>query len=140
MTDASRRDFLTHHTFTLGQALLALAAWSPAAAQGSFRGSCKLVPVMSTRTPPPWPPGSRQANAQGTVTLEVTIARNGHATRTRIVKSSGFPSLDEASASHVLRNYLWQPLNCASARTTIRVVWDPAGLCAITKSCEPRTE
>jgi TonB family protein len=111
-------------------ALLLMSA--PASAQ---RAACTPVPVASTRSLPEWPPGARQANAQGTVTLEVTIARNGHASRARVIKSSGFPGLDEAAANHVRQKYLWQPLACAPEKTIVKVVWDPAGLCAIGKRC-----
>lgn len=99
------------------------------------RGRCKLVPVMNTHTPPPYPLPEGRVQAQGTTLLQVMVARDGHVSAVKVARSSGFPQLDQAAASHVQQKYLWQPLACASARTKVKVVWDPAGICARIKSC-----
>jgi TonB family protein len=115
--------------------LLTAAAISPAAAQRT--AACKPVPVASTRTLPPFPPASLGLGEQGITELEVTVARNGRAAGIKIAKGSGFARLDRAASSHVRQNYLWLPMTCASAKTKVRVRWDPAGFCALTNSCRP---
>ena len=79
--------------------------WSPVA-DGAV---CKLDPVMSTHTIPPYPPESRKAKESGSVLLRVTVAKDGHATRADVAHKSGFVRLDEAAAIYVQQNYLWQP-------------------------------
>ena len=115
--------------------LLTIAAVSPAAAQRA--ADCKPVPVASTRTLPPFPPASLEFGEQGITELEITVARNGRASGVKVTKSSGFARLDQAASAYVGQNYLWLPMTCASAKTKVRVRWDPAGFCALTNSCRP---
>jgi TonB family protein len=111
------------HSITIGEALIALAAWpAPAASQRPVKST--PIPVMSSRTPPPWPAISRELGEQGVTTLQVAVARDGRAGGVKITGSSGFPRLDQAAAGHVRENYLWQPLARAPAKTTVRIVWD----------------
>ncbi len=113
MTDTS----LATRLFLLAAALAPL----PAMAQGA--PACTPVPVMATHTLPPYPEISVQLKESGTVTLEVTVARDGHVSGARVAQSSGFPRLDAAAADFVQQTYLWRPMACASAKLPLKVVW-----------------
>lgn len=89
-------------------------------AQGA---TCKLDPIMTTHTLPPYPEDAAQLHETGTTSLEVTVARDGHISDATVTQSSGFPSLDAAAASYVRQNYLWQPMACASLTTVVNVAW-----------------
>jgi protein TonB len=60
-------------------------------------------------TQPEYPPGSRRAGEEGTVTLKVFVTENGRAAQIQIAKSSGFPKLDEAAIKEVERNWRFVP-------------------------------
>ncbi len=60
-------------------------------------------------TQPEYPPGSRRAGEEGTVQLSVFVQENGRAGEIKIVKSSGFPKLDEAAVREVQRNWRFVP-------------------------------
>jgi TonB family protein len=109
--------------------LVPLAAglfWSPgAAAQGA--GACEAVAVAATHRVPPYPVEAAKAGEIGQVLLDVTIAKDGHASSATVAQSSGSARLDEAAASYVRQYYAWRPLACDSARTDVRVVYNLAG-------------
>ena len=60
-------------------------------------------------TQPEYPPASRRAGEEGTVTLQVFVPENGRAGEVKVAKSSGFPKLDEAAVKEVQRNWRFVP-------------------------------
>ena len=56
-------------------------------------------------TKPPYPPSSRRAGEEGTVRLKAFVTKSGRAKDVQVVKSSGFPKLDEAAVREVQRNW-----------------------------------
>lgn len=67
--------------------------------------SSDTLPRVDTSLPHPQPPypDSAQINGEeGTVQLDVLVRPNGHATRVRVSKSSGFEDLDTAAVQGVL--------------------------------------
>jgi protein TonB len=60
-------------------------------------------------TQPEYPPASRRAGEEGTVTLKVLVTENGRAGEVSVAKSSGFPKLDEAAIKEVQRNWRFVP-------------------------------
>jgi protein TonB len=84
------------------------------------------MPIMRTHTQPPYPVESVRAGEQGSVLVEVTIGANGKPTYSRVVTSSGYTRLDDATAPWIKENWLWEPFeeNCAPARTEINVTWN----------------
>ena len=60
-------------------------------------------------TKPEYPPASRRAGEEGTVTLRAFVDDNGRASQIEVVKSSGFPKLDEAAVNEVKRNWKFVP-------------------------------
>lgn len=62
------------------------------------------------RTPlPEYPPASRRAGEAGTVTLKCYVNEQGRCSEVSVVKSSGFPRLDEAAVKEVPRNWRFVP-------------------------------
>jgi protein TonB len=60
-------------------------------------------------TQPEYPPASRRAGEEGTVTLKVFVTEAGRAGQVEVAKSSGFPKLDEAAVKEVQRNWRLVP-------------------------------
>ena len=60
-------------------------------------------------TQPEYPPASRRAGEEGTVTLKVFVTDGGRAGQVEVAKSSGFPKLDEAAVKEVQRNWRFVP-------------------------------
>jgi protein TonB len=56
-------------------------------------------------TKPQYPPASRRAGEEGTVRLKALVTKDGRAKEVQVVKSSGFPKLDEAAVREVERNW-----------------------------------
>jgi protein TonB len=73
----------------------------------------KTAPSTSgrgARTPlPEYPPASRRAGEAGTVTLRCYVSEQGRCSEVSVVKSSGFPKLDEAAVKEVQRNWKFVP-------------------------------
>lgn len=63
------------------------------------------APSVLSRTTPAYPSVARQAGQEGTVLLQVEILLNGRAGQINIIRSSGYPSLDEAAVQAVRQ---WQ--------------------------------
>jgi TonB family protein len=55
------------------------------------------VPVFSSCVKPVWPKEALRNGYQGTVTMSFLITKEGTVQHSRIVKSSGYPSLDVAA-------------------------------------------
>jgi protein TonB len=60
-------------------------------------------------TKPEYPPASRRAGEEGTVTLRAFVGNDGRCSQVEVVKSSGFPKLDEAAVNEVKRNWKFVP-------------------------------
>jgi periplasmic protein TonB len=60
-------------------------------------------------TQPEYPPSSRRAGEEGTVTLQVYVLETGRAGDVKVQKSSGFPKLDEAAVREVKRTWRFVP-------------------------------
>jgi protein TonB len=60
-------------------------------------------------TQPEYPPSSRRAGEEGTVTLQVYVLESGKAGEVKVQKSSGFPKLDEAAVREVQRTWRFVP-------------------------------
>lgn len=60
-------------------------------------------------TDPEYPPASRRAGEAGTVTLKCLVSEQGRCSEISVVKSSGFPRLDEAAVKDVQRNWRFVP-------------------------------
>jgi protein TonB len=60
-------------------------------------------------TQPEYPPSSRRAGEEGTVTLQVYVLETGKAGEVKVQKSSGFPKLDEAAVREVQRTWRFVP-------------------------------
>lgn len=58
---------------------------------------------------PEYPPTSRRLGEAGTVTLEILVLENGRIGDAKVVKSSGFPRLDEAAVREVKRTWRLVP-------------------------------
>jgi protein TonB len=58
---------------------------------------------------PEYPPASRRAGEAGTVTLKAFVGEDGRCSQVEVVKSSGFPKLDEAAVKEVQRNWKFVP-------------------------------
>lgn len=82
----------------------------PAAPQ---RAVVKSPPSTSGRgariTDPEYPPASRRAGEAGTVTLRCHVSEQGRCSEISVVRSSGFPKLDEAAVKEVQRNWRFVP-------------------------------
>lgn len=62
------------------------------------------------RTPlPEYPPASRRAGEAGTVQIRCLVSEQGRCSDVSVVKSSGFPRLDEAAVKEVQRNWKFVP-------------------------------
>ena len=60
-------------------------------------------------TQPEYPPASRRAGETGTVQLRCLVSESGRCSEVSVVKSSGFPRLDEAAVKEVQRNWKFVP-------------------------------
>ena len=73
----------------------------------------KTPPSTSGRgartTLPEYPPASRRAGEAGTVQLRCLVSESGRCSEVSVVKSSGFPRLDEAAVKEVQRNWKFVP-------------------------------
>ena len=73
----------------------------------------KTAPSTSGRgartTLPEYPPASRRAGEAGTVQLKCLVSEQGKCSEVSVVKSSGFPKLDEAAVKEVQRNWKFVP-------------------------------
>jgi TonB family protein len=58
--------------------------------------------------PPAWPLDEKRRGAQGRVTLHFTVEADGKVSKAAVIRSSGYPALDEA-ARDALAKCLFQP-------------------------------
>ena len=59
-------------------------------------------------TQPAWPPGEKRRGAQGRVTLHFTVEADGKVSKAAVIRSSGYPALDQA-ARDALGKCVFQP-------------------------------
>jgi TonB family protein len=81
---------------------------------------------MATHTLPPYPPVAVRNNQQGVSLLQVVIAQDGRVSDAKLVKSSGFPMLDDAALAHVTQQWRWetQADACTAPITTrVEIIW-----------------
>lgn len=57
---------------------------------------------------PAWPPGEKRRGAQGRVTLHFTVEADGKVSAAAVIRSSGYPALDQA-ARDALAKCVFQP-------------------------------
>jgi len=65
--------------------------------------------IAATHTTPPYPPIEVRLGAQGTVLLRLVINPQGVVADATVVRSSGFPILDEAARAWVVGRWRYQP-------------------------------
>jgi protein TonB len=65
--------------------------------------------IMATHTTPPYPMLERRLGEQGTVTLRLAISPQGAITGADVVKSSGYPGLDQAAIVWVMAHWKYKP-------------------------------
>jgi periplasmic protein TonB len=68
---------------------------------GAPSGSGRTSPRLRPGNEPVYPSASVRAQEQGTTELQVCVSAQGRVTQANVVKSSGFPRLDEAAAKWV---------------------------------------
>ena len=72
--------------------------------------------ILPVNTHPEYPPAALQARHEGRVLLAVLVSEQGKAAKVRILKSSGFKSLDD-SAAMAVRSWKFQPAERAGKPT-----------------------
>lgn len=65
--------------------------------------------VAATHTTPPYPALMARLGAEGTVVLRLLIGADGRVKTAQMVKSSGYPGLDEAAIGWVIAHWRYQP-------------------------------
>jgi len=84
--------------------------------------------IVTTHTTPPYPPLALRLGWEGTVTLRLAIAPQGVVTEAVVVRSSGYPILDEAARAWVLAHWRYQGAirggAAAPGTATVGVVFD----------------
>ena len=71
--------------------------------------------IMGTHSSPPYPLLDRRLGHEGTVTLKLVIAPDGAVVDAQVVKSSGYPGLDEAAVSWVVAHWRYHAATHAGA-------------------------
>ncbi len=64
--------------------------------------------TVSRRVDPVYPPSSRRAGEEGTGMFRVLVDQKGRPSQVEVLKSSGFPRLDEA-AMQAIRKWAFKP-------------------------------
>jgi len=67
------------------------------------------VSLMATHTIPPYPALDARLGNQGTVLLHLVIGSDGRVRAADVVRSSGFPGLDQAAEAWVMAHWRYQP-------------------------------
>jgi protein TonB len=65
--------------------------------------------ISSTHSTPPYPPGAKKAQQEGTVVLHIMISASGDVTSATVSKSSGVPELDQTAVSWVVAHWKYKP-------------------------------
>ncbi|MBP2638635.1 MAG: transport protein TonB [Firmicutes bacterium] len=77
------------------------AGGTASASNGSGSPRGVIAPGILSKTEPSYPSVARQAAQQGTVVLKVQILENGRPGEVSVVRSSGYPLLDDAAVDAV---------------------------------------
>lgn len=93
------------------------------------------------RVKPIYPSASMRAREQGYVVVEVVVDAKGQARRVEVVRSSGYPRLDE-SAVHAIRQWTFTPAEGSSGpEARIAITWEfelsPPNLAAVPVAVMP---
>lgn len=84
--------------------------------------------IAGTHTIPPYPLLERRLGEQGTVTLSLTISPQGVVTGAEVVKSSGYPGLDQSAIGWVMAHWKYKPAvrngSPVTSQTTAAVVFN----------------
>ncbi|HEX4296208.1 MAG TPA: energy transducer TonB [Rhizomicrobium sp.] len=84
--------------------------------------------IAATHTIPPYPLLERRLGEQGTVTLSLTISAQGIVTGAEVVKSSGYPGLDQSAIGWVMAHWKYKPAvrngSPVASQTTAAVVFN----------------
>jgi len=68
-----------------------------------------LAAVAGTHTVPPYPPVARRVNAEGKVTLRLTVSTEGKVTAAEIVSSSGRDDMDQTAQQWIMAHWAYKP-------------------------------
>jgi TonB family protein len=102
----------------IGMMLLPLAAVASSASprvdsaapvQAAADRTAPGVDPVRGLTRPPYPPESRAAGEEGTLTLSILIGEDGAVRDVKVLQSSGFPRLDQAAAAHAKQQWHFIP-------------------------------
>ena len=94
------------------------AAVPTGATAGGGSGSGIARPGILSKVEPVYPQSARQAGQEGTALLRIYIQANGRPGDIDVVRSSGYPVLDEAAVSAV-RNWRFVPAKDRSSGKTV---------------------
>jgi TonB family protein len=95
-----------HHWKTVVPALLAalvLTACAHTSGRAQHGDSSIALVLFDTCAKPTYPREDLVANHQGAVTLSFLVTEEGNAVDSKILKSSGYPSMDEAARGPILK-------------------------------------
>lgn len=83
-------------------------------------GITQASPDYLKNPPPIYPKASRLARQQGTVLLSVTVSDSGTSLRVKLLRSSGFPALDDAALKAV-RSWKFRPATAGGVNVSSEV-------------------
>lgn len=90
---------------------------APPSSGGTRNGSI-VAPGILSKVEPVYPASARQAGQEGTVVLRIEIQANGRPGDISIIRSSGYPLLDEAAVAS-LRSWRFIPAKDVSSGRTV---------------------
>jgi TonB family protein len=92
----------------------------PKGSGGPLSGGALEVPSYLENPPPPYPEEAKRLGEEGEVVLWVGVDSNGGVQSAAVLKSSGFPLLDEAARKTVL-GWRFKPARMAGLAVSTRV-------------------
>ncbi len=75
----------------------------------SSPSNTQATAIGSSHSTPPYPPNARRLGQQGRVQLRLTISPEGKVVRADIMKSSGYPELDQTAQAWVVSHWRYKP-------------------------------
>ena len=69
----------------------------------------RFDPRYAGAAQPPYPAAARRLGEEGTVTVHVRIGRDGRVLAATLLRSSGYPRLDDAAVAHALAAWRFTP-------------------------------
>ncbi len=76
---------------------------------GQGGGAGAASPRYRYNSRPPYPSSARQSGHEGTVTVRIRLNEEGRPEWTSVVRSSGFPELDQSALEHIRANWRFYP-------------------------------